>query len=162
MTRAAGLSQNMSAFLDAIAWSEGTTRAAICGASDDGYNMLVGSRAALPLIFDSYATHPDVYNSRFNSTAAGRYQIIFPTWSSLCVRLGLTDFSPETQDIMAVSLITEDCGAGGAVESGQFAAAVALCSSEWASLPGSASGQPQSVLDALVATYIAAGGSILA
>ena len=142
-----------------LAWSEGTTR--IPG-SDNGYNVLVGSTPTYPLFFTSYKTHPDKYNPLLNSTAAGRYQIIFPTWSRLCTRLGMNDFLPATQDAMATSLITQDCAAGEAIAAGYFIDAVAACSSQWASLPGSNSGQPQSVIDKLVKIYTAAGGMMAA
>jgi muramidase (phage lysozyme) len=145
----------MDAFLAMIRWSEGTSR---IPNSDNGYRVLVGSTPTHPILFDDYSKHPDVYNPRFNSTAAGAYQIIFPTWSGLCVQLGLNDFSPATQDAMASFLVAHECGALGAVQSGDFASAVALCAREWASLPGSTSGQPQSVMDNLVAAYTGAGG----
>lgn len=147
---------NLKAFLDMLAWSEGTSR--IKG-SDDGYNVLVGSTLGRPLLFDSYDTHPDIYNDRFNSTAAGRYQIIFPTWSALCVRLGMIDFSPPTQDAMAASLIEQDCGALGMVRNGQIASAIEACSREWASLPGSEAGQHQMQMADLVKIYSGAGGA---
>ena len=150
--------QNMKAFLDMLAWSEGTTR--IPG-SDNGYNVLVGSTPDDPEFFRGYLTHPRIYNPYFNSTAAGRYQIIFPTWSSLCARLNVTDFSPATQDAMAISLITEDCGAANAVTIGDFIRAVSLCSKEWASLPGSNSGQWQSLMANLIAIYTASGGTLM-
>ena len=138
-----------------IAWSEGTSR---IPNSDGGYRVLVGSTLAHPLLFDDYSTHPDIYNPRFNSTAAGRYQIIFPTWSALCVRLGVTDFSPITQDCMASSLIEQDCGALGMVRDGDLTNAVAACSREWASLPGSTAGQHENLMNNLAGVYANAGG----
>lgn len=148
---------NLKPFLDMIAWSEGTRT--IPG-SDDGYNVLVGSTIKRPILFTDYSTHPDVYNHLFNSTAAGRYQIIFPTWQRLCIRLGETDFQPPTQDAMAASLVADDCHALGMVQNGSFALAVNACSGEWASLPGSTSGQHENILTNLAAVYKKAGGVI--
>lgn len=155
-----GVVSNLQAFSDTVGWSEGTTRPEIVGASDRGYNVLVGSTAKRPLIFTSYATHPDVYNSLLNSTAAGKHQIIFPTWQGLSARTGLIDFGPSTQEIMFKSLVDIDCGALEAVLSGQLVDALALCSGTWASLPGSNSGQHQNTIAALQGVYLAAGGII--
>lgn len=148
---------NLKAFLDMIAWSEGTTR--IPG-SDDGYNVLVGSTIRRPLFFGSYATHPDQYNELLNSTAAGRYQIIYPTWKNLCVRLGVSDFGAATQDAMAASLVEVDCSALGMVLDGNIMNALQACSREWASLPGSTSGQYQNTVADLQQVYVANGGSV--
>ena len=68
------MTSNEKAFLDMIAFSEIGT--ALLVKSDNGYNVLVGSTAAKPLLFDSYADHPRIYNKQFNSTAAGRYQLL--------------------------------------------------------------------------------------
>lgn len=151
------MNTNLKAFLDMIAWSEGSTR--IPG-SDDGYNVLVGSTPKRPIFFSSYAVHPDVYNPLFNSTAAGRYQIIFPTWEALTVRLNLLDFTPPTQDAMGASLISQDCGAADMVAQGDLASAIEACAQEWASLPGSDSGQYENTMDALADAYTGAGGTL--
>jgi lysozyme len=94
------------------------------------------------------------------STAAGKYQIILPTWRG-CVRaLGLPDFSPESQDAAALYLV-QQAGALDLVKSGQIADAIALCAKEWASLPGAnAPGQAMRRLDGLVAYFETAGGTI--
>ena len=72
---------NRKAFLDMIADSE--HGAPLLAVSDNGYNVIVGSRAAHPILFDSYADHPHrvIKIERKNlppeySSAAGRYQIM--------------------------------------------------------------------------------------
>jgi muramidase (phage lysozyme) len=157
MSRLIGISANLSAFLQMIGWSEiGPDLLAL---SDDGYNVLVGSTPQNPLLFSDYSTHPDVYNPMFNSTAAGKFQIIHPTFVGLCQQYGYIDFEPATQDAMAVNLITGR-RAMPFVEAGNFTQAVALCAPEWASLPGSLAGQPQQRLARLQAAYVAAGGTV--
>jgi muramidase (phage lysozyme) len=73
MARLTGPSANLNAFLDLIAASEGTP---VIPGSDDGYDVLVGATRKHPLLFHSYAEHPNVFNRELDSTAAGRYQII--------------------------------------------------------------------------------------
>lgn len=128
-------------------------------ASDNGYDVLVGSTAARPCLFHGYATHPNVLNHALNSTAAGRYQIIHPTFVGLCKQHGYKDFTPTTQDAMALDLIAER-GALDAIETGDLSTAVTLCSKEWASLPGSTSGQHENKFAALQKAYTDAGGTI--
>jgi muramidase (phage lysozyme) len=157
MPRATGLSANMAAFLDCIAWSE--IGPDLLPLTDDGYAALVGATPDNPLTFPSYATHPDILNQALDSTACGRYQIIHPTFVGLCQQYGYTDFEPATQDAMAVKLIAGR-RAMPFVEAGNFTQAVALCAPEWASLPGSLAGQPQQRLARLQAAYVAAGGTV--
>jgi len=84
--------------------------------------------------FSDTTTHP--WAGRTGSgTFAGAYQIRIATWEAQ-VKLGLpSDFSPATQDMMAVSLI-EGRRALGKVRLGEIADAVALLNREWTSLPG--------------------------
>jgi muramidase (phage lysozyme) len=124
--------QNVTAFLKAIRLGEGTT-------DDLGYYRIVGGGT-----FTDDSQHPRVrvYIKRYDvhSTAAGAYQIIWPTWKTLQGRYNFPDFSPECQDEAAVALI-EGRGALLAVKQGRLADAVKLCAAEWASLPGSTAGQ---------------------
>ena len=65
------MTPNQKAFLDMIAFSE--IGPALLAKSDDGYDVLVGSTPDRPLLFTSYAEHPNILNAACNSTAAGRY-----------------------------------------------------------------------------------------
>lgn len=90
------MTDNVKAFLDTLASSEGTR-----GHGDDGYNVLVGGD-----LFHDYSKHPDVLvtlnRKGLKSTAAGRYQFLYSTWRDLQAKLRLPDFSPASQDKAAV------------------------------------------------------------
>ena len=152
---------NRAAFLTMIATSE--LGAGLLSNSDRGYNCIVGSTAQQPHLFDSYADHPrvSVYLPKLNihSTAAGRYQILARYFDGYKVKLKLADFSPQSQDKIAIQMISE-CNALHLIDAGQFSDAVTACASRWASLPGSAYGQHTNALAALQADYVNAGGRI--
>jgi muramidase (phage lysozyme) len=149
------INSNRQAFLTMIGQSE--VGAALIGETDSGYNVLVGSTPSNPLTFSDYSTHPDILNQALDSTAAGLYQINYPTYKTLVVQTGLSDFSPSTQDAMAIQLIANK-GALADVDAGNFASAVQKCSSVWASLPGNSYGQPTNSLSTLSAWFQQAGG----
>lgn len=146
---------NLAAFLDMIAWSEGTSRIA---GSDDGYNVLVGGK-----LFTGYADHPRVLvplpRLGIKSTAAGRYQLLSKYFDAYKKRLGLTDFSPACQDAIAIQQIRE-CGALDEIQAGKFADAVGLCKHIWASLPGAGYGQHEQKFASLQDAYTRAGGVV--
>lgn len=102
--------------------------------------------------------HPRRYVARFNSTAAGAYQINAPTWDTeIQPALRLPDFSPASQDRAALWLL-EKSGALGAIDRGDFARAVRLAAPRWASLAGAGYGQRENSLTTLQAWYSAEGG----
>jgi muramidase (phage lysozyme) len=149
--------QNRCAFLDMIASSE--IGPALLSATDDGYNVLVGSTPANPLTFPSYAAPPDVFNAALNSTAAGRYQLLNRYAVIYIAQLDLPDFGPVSQDLIALQQIRER-SALPLIDAGDFEAAVAACSNIWASLPGNSYQQHTNPLSALQAYYVASGGTI--
>ena len=153
-------SQNRLAFLDMVASSEGTVTDP--ATLDDGYDVLVTGMNG-PQRFDSYASHPDILvtvnTSGLQSTAAGRYQLLYRYWVAYQVSLNLPDFSPISQDRIALQQIRER-GALPFIDAGNFPKAVSLCSNIWASLPGNGYGQHQNTIAALMATYQLAGGSL--
>lgn len=142
---------NVTAFLKAIRLGEGTS-------GPLGYHTIVGGGS-----FSDDSHHPNVrvYIERYKvySTAAGAYQIIRPTWDGLVRQYGFPDFSPECQDEAAVALI-EGRRALDDVISGDFEAAVGKCNAEWASLPGSTAGQRTEKMEAVLAVYLANGGTV--
>ena len=154
MARLDGISDNLNAMLDAIAWSEGTVQ---IPDSDDGYKVMVGSTPSNPILFGSYDDHPRRYNPKFNSTAAGRYQIIKGMFDAYKHRLGLLDFSPISQDSIAIQMIRER-GALPDIDAGNIFNATTLLCRIWASLPGNTAGQHQNSTASLQAAFIAAGG----
>jgi muramidase (phage lysozyme) len=143
--------QNQKAFLDMIAMSEGTK-----GKGDDGYNMIVNPGG----FFNSYADHPRVLvkvSDTLSSTAAGRYQLLARFYDYYKGMLKLPNFSPTSQDAIALQQIKE-CGALDAIESGDIPTAIKKCSHIWASFPGSPYGQPTHTVGALLAAYASFGG----
>ncbi|UQV43965.1 glycoside hydrolase family 104 protein [Janthinobacterium lividum] len=155
---------NERAFLAAIRVGEGTS-------ASNGYSILFGGAT-----FGSFADHPALLgwggvkltdkmcaNAGFGpgcvSTAAGAFQINKPTWLRVRGKLGLSDFSPESQDAAALWLIG-DKGATSDVRAGRVAAAVSKVSKVWASLPGAGYGQGEVKLAAFVNNYVNAGGAV--
>lgn len=155
MPRSTNLHANLAAFLDMIAASEIGPK--LLSLTDDGYDVLVGSTPAKPLLFADYSHHPQIHNAAMNSDAAGRYQEMGRYWSAYKLHLGLPDFGPESQDKWAIQLIKE-CRALDDVLTGHFDKAVAKCSSRWASLPGAGYGQRENTLASLEDAYERAGG----
>jgi len=151
------MTPNQKAFLDTIAVSE--IGQSLLDVSDNGYNVLVGSTPITPLLFTSYNTHPHVLNAALNSTAAGRYQILFKNYVAYKIRLDLPDFSPDSQDAIALQMVKE-CGAFDDIEAGNLSVAIIKCSHIWASLPGSPYGQHENKMSALQEAFTNAGGSV--
>lgn len=150
----------MAAFLDVIGFSEGT---ATIAESDDGYNVNVGGA-----LFRGYDKHPRVaVRTRWGlSDAAGRYQImaaipgriVTDTWDWASRACGVRDFSPESQDRVAVYLIKRR-GAMGDIIAGRLRDALTKCRAEWASLPGAGYGQFEHSYETLRAQYLLHGGN---
>jgi muramidase (phage lysozyme) len=125
--QAAELSAEEKAFLDVIAFAEGTS-------GPNGYTtMFTGAQ------FSDFSRHPNIVNrgSGISSTAAGRYQFLNTTWAGL----GLPDFTPANQDRGAIELVRQR-GALRDVNARDFDAAIAKTNREWASFPGAPYGQP--------------------
>lgn len=141
--------RNVTAFLDMLAWSEGTST---IKASEDGYNVIVGGG-----LFTDYSQHPNqrIYLPRYKiySTAAGRYQILYRTWQAIVKNYGFRGrFIPEAQDLAAIKLLTE-CGAMPHIKAGRMAEAIAKAAPIWASLPGAGYGQREHKLAQLLGIY---------
>ncbi|HIC7209417.1 glycoside hydrolase family 24 protein [Burkholderia stabilis] len=153
--------KNRIAFLDMLKVSE--IGPAMLAKSDDGYNVLVGSTPARPLLFTSYAAHPNVLNRQIPvpSTAAGGYQILFRWWRIYQAQMKLPDFGPVSQDKYALQQLREH-GALPLIDAGRFREAVAKVSNVWASLPGAGYGQHENDIERLLAAYQTAGGEVAA
>ena len=144
---------NVVAFLDMLAWSEGTI-----GKGDDGYNDIVDPAG----FFSDYSTHPNLLvqvNAKIKSTAAGRYQLLSRYYEPYRKQLGLPDFSPVSQDKIAIQQIKER-KAYQLIIAGKITDAISRCSNIWASLPGNTYGQRQHKLADLIRMYLRFGGSI--
>lgn len=151
------ITPNKRAFLDLIAHSEIGPR--LLAASDNGYNVLVGGE-----LFHDYSRHPNklvrIPRLNLSSTAAGRYQLLHRYYVAYTRLLALPDFSPASQDQIALQQIKER-RAFDDIEAGRIASAVDKCRNIWASFPGAGYGQREEKLDNLIAAYIKAGGSLV-
>lgn len=158
VTQSGGLNRN--AFLDMLASSEGTSSDPVT--QDDGYDVLVTGVNG-PARFASYATFPNVLvkvnDAGLYSSAAGRYQLLNRWWVAYSSLLKLSDFSPLSQDLIALQQIRES-RALPYIDAGNLTQAIALCNHIWASLTGSPYGQHTNSLDTLQAAYILNGGTV--
>lgn len=148
--------KNMAAFLDMIAFAEGTDNGRQ-PTKNHGYDVLVGGG-----LFTDYSDHPRVLvrlpRLGIRSTAAGRYQLLSRYYDAYKKQLGLRDFSPASQDAIAVQQIRERRAIPD-IEAGRIADAVRKCKNIWASLPGAGYGQHEYSMDLLLAMYAAKGGA---
>lgn len=144
------------AFLDLLAWSEGTDNGRQ-PTNNHGYDVIVGGK-----LFYDYSKHPGVYvklNPRLTSSAAGRYQILEKFAKHYMKQLRLPDFGPDSQDKIAIQLIKE-CKALDDIYAGRIHSAVYKCRSRWASLPGAGYGQHEQKIEKLLAVFKEAGGVV--
>ncbi|HHK9580538.1 glycoside hydrolase family 104 protein [Citrobacter braakii] len=145
------------AFLDMLAWSEGTDNGRQ-PTKNHGYDVIVGGA-----LFSDYSDHPrqlvDLPRLKIKSTAAGRYQLLARYWDAYRKQLGLKDFSPASQDAVALQQIKER-RALELIDSGDIRQAIDRCSNIWASLPGAGYGQFEHKADNLIAKFKEAGGTV--
>lgn len=122
------MADNITAFLKLLRWCEHHPHEP----SDKDYKTMYGGGT-----FNSFADHPRTKVTKWNktSTAAGAYQITVATFDEFKGKLGLKDFSPESQDKIAMALIKQ---AGGLdlINAGQIEDAVKKLKGRWSSLPG--------------------------
>jgi len=139
---------NVRAFLDAIAVAEVGTK----GAEQGGYGYLIGDDIKGRESFDpnKLGSHPGRrvrYGRGRNqvSSATGRYQTMDFVAKEEFSRLGLRDFKPQSQEILAVSRLMYR-GILDDIKKGNFKSVINRpgymdASSEWASLAGNPYGQ---------------------
>jgi muramidase (phage lysozyme) len=140
---------NRKTFLDLIAYSEIGTK--LLAGSDDGYNVLVGGS-----LFNDYSDHPrkliKLPKLGISSTAAGRYQILARYFDAYKETLKLKDFSPASQDAIAIQLIKEQKALSD-VDNNRAENAIVKCANIWASFPGAGYGQHEHSLSRLLQYY---------
>ena len=136
------------AFLDMLAWSEGT---------DNGRQKTkvwlwrhCGLESYLLITPITSQTCP--LNPKLKSTGAGRYQLLSRWWDAYRKQLGLKDFSPKSQDAVALQQI-KGRGALPMIDRGDIRQAIDRCSNIWASLPGAGYGQFEHKADSLIAKF---------
>lgn len=144
------------AFLDMLAWSEGTDKPGQ-PTKNHGYDVIVGGSR-----FTDFSDHPRklvTLNPKLKSTAAGRYQLLSKWWDAYRKQLGLKDFSPASQDAVALQQIKER-GALPLIDKGDIRQAIDRCSNIWASLPGAGYGQFEHKAESLIDKFKEAGGKV--
>lgn len=148
----------LKAFLDLIAWSEGTSTSPIT--QDDGYDVIVTGVDGPHRMVD-YDDHPFASGLRspvlvrkpgLYSTAAGRYQLLVRYWRSYKEKLKLDDFSPGSQDLVALQQMREE-RAYSDPQPLDPQAAIEACKNIWASFPGNSYGQGGRTMEELLAKY---------
>ena len=133
------------AFLETIAWAEGTFH-------PEGWRTQYTDTR-----FRSLSDHPrqihcgKIQGRRVCSDAAGAFQFLSTTWDRVAKQEGLEDFSPEAQTKAALVLLKQE-GAFKAIKAGNLEEAVRLASSQWAGLPGSYAQNPKR-LEELIRFY---------
>jgi len=157
--------RNALAFLDMLGWSEGTSSSP--ATAMNGYDVIVTGIDRKPEVFKDLTDHPfakgrasKVINSKgLTSNASGRYQQMLKDWPHYKALLKLPDFSPISQDLLALQHIRE-CRALPDVLAGRIKTAISKCRNIWASLPGAGYGQREHRLEDLLKQYRLAGGAM--
>jgi muramidase (phage lysozyme) len=145
---------NVAAFLKAIAEAEG-------GGYDFKYGAVKGKRND-PWRFADFSTHPGP-GAGGRTTASGMYQITVDTWRQHGAKMGLSDFSPKTRDLIAVEML-RSIGAIDKIKGGNIADAMGPAAKKWAALPKGPGlsnqypPQPFMKYEEFYATYQANGG----
>jgi muramidase (phage lysozyme) len=146
---------NVAAFLKAIAAAEG-------GGYDFKYGALKRSNDRWR--FTDMSIHPGP-GIDGRTTAAGMYQITRPTWQHHGAKLGLRDFSPRTQDLIAVEIL-RSLGVIDAIKAGNIAEVMSKVARTWAALPKGPGQpnhyppQPHVKYEQFLTTYLHAGGQL--
>ncbi|HTN47190.1 MAG TPA: glycoside hydrolase family 104 protein [Flavipsychrobacter sp.] len=162
--RSALANSNIAAFLRVIRSGESSQD------DDRAYRMMYGGK-----LFSSFDDHPrQAFLSSWGWTdAAGAYQFMASvpgkvktnTWDRIQAKLGLPDFSPESQDLAAIELLRER-GVYDLILQGYIEEAINGSSrntganKEWASLPNNPYGQPAITMAKAISTFKQYGGTV--
>ena len=149
---------NLCAFLDLIAWAEGTSSTVHRLTRMDGYDVIVTGSCG-PEIFTDFQRHPfsnarapkHITGSLFSS-ASGRYQFMRTHWEHYRNLLKLPDFGPLSQDLWAIQLIRER-NALHDIRQHRIREAISRCANIWASFPGAGYGQPEHKMERLIDVF---------
>ena len=115
------------ALLDTISFAEGTS-------GPEGYRTMFTGK-----LFDTTRgwLHPDTVNTGggYSSTAAGRYQMLTPTYQMAARATGTRGFTPEEQDLQAVYLLDNRRALEPLLRGEDVGSVINMLAPEWASLP---------------------------
>lgn len=132
--------------------------------SDEAYRMRWPGLGKPPAYFDDFSQHPRMFEPTTGgrvSSAAGAYQITATTYDDFAPGLGIGDFTPASQDALAIAIIASE-GALAPLLAGRFDEAVILCRGRWTSLPGAEENNPRWTLAKARALYASYGGAFAA
>ena len=135
------------AFLDMLAWSEGTDNGRQ-KTRNHGYDVIVGGE-----LFTDYSDHPRklvTLNPKLKINRRRTLPASFPLVGCLPQAAWPEDFSPKSQDAVALQQIKER-GALPMIDRGDIRQAIDRCSNIWASLPGAGYGRFEHKADNLIA-----------
>ena len=121
------------AFLDMLAWSEGTDNGRQ-KTRNHGYDVIVGGE-----LFTDYSDHPRklvTLNPKLKSTGAGRYQLLSRWWDAYRKQLGLKDSLRKVRTLQQIKEWRLPM-----IDRGDIRQAIDRCSNIWASLPGAGYGR---------------------
>ena len=138
------------------AWSEGTDNGRQ-KTRNHGYDVIVGGE-----LFTDYSDHLANLSAK-PKTQINRRRTLPASfsrwWDAYRKQLGLKDFSPKSQDAVALQQIKER-GALPMIDRGDIRQAIDRCSNIWASLPGAGYGQFEHKADSLIAKFKEVGGTV--
>lgn len=146
---------NVQAFLRLIRYGESSDT------NDDyAYHVRWGGIGQKPKRFESFADHPRILESGplGPSSAAGAFGITMTTFDDFGPKIGVTDFTPRSQDLIALAIMEREHALAD-VLAGRIEAAIARLGGRWSSLPSNKDGQPTRKLEALLCVYAKWGGS---
>lgn len=128
--------------------------------SSDKYNVIAGGDT-----FSDYREHPFILNPGRNkpigTTASGAYQMVVGTWRMARDALGLTDFSPGSQDKAAIWILqNKRKGSYDAVIQGDIRRAMELLRNEWEAFDKMLSGQYPITIANAESFFIGNGGNL--
>jgi muramidase (phage lysozyme) len=113
------------AFLDMIAFAEAYFAKRVMN-YDEGSNFIK---------IDDLTDHPQRILPGGSSSASGRYQFMSPDWATTKKAVGVSDFTPESQDIAAVHLLRSRNRIVEAILADNILEAIQRASGTWASFP---------------------------
>ena len=137
---------NIQKFLDMTKKAEGTAKYA------DPYRVAGGGKVTLTQL-DKYEPtmwdFKETTGKKNKSSAAGAYQVLKNTYDDVAPKLGLTDFSPRSQDLIALELMRRNNSLDDILK-GDFQSAIKKNNKTWASFPGSPYDQPKRGMQAMM------------
>lgn len=137
------MANNIAAFLKLLRWCENYPHEPTAA----NYKTMYGGGT-----LDNLDDHPRKTVTKWGhtSSAAGAYQITVATFDEFKKKLGLKDFSPDSQDKIALAII-KGAGALDLIEQGKIEDAAKKLNRRWSSLPGGS--QSRIKMDAALAKF---------